>query len=73
MKTNKMRSVIILLLAISWVLVGTAQEVTSPKTSVLDAKQIDVRDSTGKQLQFEEWSRLVISGKYELKVNQAGN
>jgi peroxiredoxin len=73
MKTIKMRSIIIILLAISWVAVGIAQEATSPKTSVLDAKQIDVRDSSGKQMKFEEWSRLVVSGKYELKVNQAGN
>lgn len=68
-----MRSLLLFGLAISWGLMVTAQEVTSPKTSVLDAKQLDVRDAEGKQLQFEEWSKLVVSGKYELKVNQAGN
>lgn len=73
MKRNNMRSIVIICLAISWGSMVAAQEVTSPKTSVMDAKQIDVRDSEGKQLQFEEWSKLVISGKYELKVNQAGN
>lgn len=73
MKRNNMRSILLIGIAISWGSMVAAQEVITPKTSVLDAKQIDVRDSAGKQMQFEDWSKLVISGKYELKVNQAGN
>ena len=67
-----MRSYFFILLFFCLVMQTTAQEKLNPKVSVLDVERLDVRDSTGKKYQVNEWIPLIQSGKYDLKLNAAG-
>jgi peroxiredoxin len=72
LKFIAMRTYIFFLLFSCLAVQAAAQEKSNPKVSVLDVERLDVRDSTGKKYQVNEWIPLIQSGKYDLKLNAAG-
>lgn len=66
-----MRSFLLLTILMGWCLAPEAQEKSPPKMPVVEVEQLEVRDSSGKKYTMDEWTALLLSGKYDLRLDES--